>query len=96
MPGENTFYIQNDDTEDITVPVSDTSYAVWKEIHDLVFDATSNGIQLNATLDAEGTKLGFMNLEFFCWNYTRFYDTSFTLRIRILVPISFCDSQYLE
>jgi hypothetical protein len=52
VPGENTFYIQSDDTGDITVPVSDTPYATWKEIYDLVFDATSNGYTLNATLDA--------------------------------------------
>lgn len=55
MPGENTFYIQSDDTEDITVPTSDASYATWKEIYDLVFDATSNGLVVNATLDATGT-----------------------------------------
>jgi hypothetical protein len=55
VPGENTFYIQSDDTDDITVPVSDTPYATWKEIYDLVFDATSNGYTLNATLDATGT-----------------------------------------
>ncbi len=62
MPGENTFYIQNNDTEDITVPVSDTSYATWKQIYDLVFDATSNGLIVNATLDATGTTAFDVNL----------------------------------